>query len=111
MILPPCSSPCLRVTRSMPSALSDSADVSDSYDAGLSLASVSASAQTRAPSQGLGSLKKLSVEELTNVEVTSVSRRPEALSRVASAIQVITGDEIRRSGATRFLKRCVWPPI
>jgi iron complex outermembrane receptor protein len=45
-------------------------------------------------------LKKLSVEELMNVVVTSVSRRPEPLSRVASAIQVVTQDDIRRSGAT-----------
>jgi len=45
-------------------------------------------------------LKELSLEELSNVEVTSVSRRPEKLSTVASAIQVITSDEIRRSGAT-----------
>lgn len=44
----------------------------------------------------------MSFDELVNVEVTSVSRRPEALSRVASAIQVITQDDIRRSGATRL---------
>ena len=45
-------------------------------------------------------LKTLSVEELMNVEVTSVSGRAEPLSQVASAIQVITQDDIRRSGAT-----------
>ena len=45
-------------------------------------------------------LKKLSLEELADIEVTSVSRRPEKLSGTASAIQVITADEIRRSGAT-----------
>lgn len=45
-------------------------------------------------------LKLLSVEELMNVVVTSVSRRAEPLSHVASAIQVITQDDIRRSGAT-----------
>jgi iron complex outermembrane recepter protein len=45
-------------------------------------------------------LKKLSVEELMNVVVTSVSRRAEPLSHAASAIQVITQDDIRRSGAT-----------
>src|SRR5258708_5629662 len=47
-----------------------------------------------------GTLKKLSVEELLNIEVTSVSRRPEKLSDVASAIQVISAEDIRRSGAT-----------
>ncbi|MBW8782195.1 MAG: TonB-dependent receptor [Verrucomicrobia bacterium] len=44
--------------------------------------------------------KKLSLQELMNLEVTSVSRRPEKLAESASAIQVITGDDIRRSGAT-----------
>jgi iron complex outermembrane receptor protein len=45
-------------------------------------------------------LKKLSVEELMDIEVTSVSKRPEKLSETASAIQVITGEQIRRSGAS-----------
>lgn len=45
------------------------------------------------------SLKSLSLEELLDVQVTSVSRRPELLSAAPSAIQVITGDDIRRSGA------------
>jgi len=45
-------------------------------------------------------LKKLSLEELMNIEVTSVSKRPEKLTEVASAIQVITAEDIRRSGAT-----------
>lgn len=47
-----------------------------------------------------GELKKLSVEELMDLEVTSVSRRPEKLTEVPSAIQVITQDDIRNSGAT-----------
>src|SRR6187549_87235 len=46
------------------------------------------------------SLKYLSLEELMNIEVTSVSKRPEKLSEAASAIQVITSEDIRRSGAT-----------
>jgi iron complex outermembrane recepter protein len=45
-------------------------------------------------------LKRMSVEDLMNVEVTSVSRRPESLFETASAIQVITQADIRRSGAT-----------
>lgn len=44
-------------------------------------------------------LKALSIEELMNVEVTSVSKRPERLFEAASAIQVITREDIRRSGA------------
>jgi iron complex outermembrane receptor protein len=51
---------------------------------------------TQSPSE----LKRLSVEALMDVEVTSVSRRPEKLSETASAIQVITQEDIRRSGAT-----------
>src|SRR5947199_9433102 len=34
-----------------------------------------------------------------NLQVTSVSKRPERLSQTASAIQVITQEDIRRSGA------------
>jgi iron complex outermembrane receptor protein len=45
-------------------------------------------------------LKKLSMEELMNIEVTSVSKRPEKLKEAASAIQVITAEDIRISGAT-----------
>lgn len=45
-------------------------------------------------------LARLSLEELAMVEVTSVSRRPEALADAAAAIYVITNDDIRRSGAT-----------
>lgn len=45
-------------------------------------------------------LKRLSIEELMNIEVTLVSRAPVKLTEVASAIQVITREEILRSGAT-----------
>jgi iron complex outermembrane recepter protein len=44
--------------------------------------------------------KKLSLEELMNLEVTSVSRKSERLAQAASAVQVVTGEDIRRSGAT-----------
>jgi iron complex outermembrane receptor protein len=44
-------------------------------------------------------LKKLSIEELAQVDVTSVSRRPEPALRAAAAISVISAEEIRRSGA------------
>jgi iron complex outermembrane receptor protein len=49
-----------------------------------------------------GDLKKLSVEELLDVEVTSVSRRPEKQFDTAAAVHVITAEDIRRSGATRI---------
>ncbi|MEJ6979075.1 TonB-dependent receptor [Pedobacter sp. P351] len=43
-------------------------------------------------------LKDLSLEELLNTEVTSVSKRAEKLTEVASAIQVITQSDIHNSG-------------
>ena len=46
------------------------------------------------------SLADLSLEELTNIAVTSVSRRPERVSDAAASVYVITGEDIRRSGAT-----------
>ena len=47
-------------------------------------------------------LRNLSVEQLMNIEVTSVAKYPQKLLRAASAIQVITQAEIRRSGATNI---------
>lgn len=44
-------------------------------------------------------LKQLSLDELATMEVTSVSRYPEQLREAPSAIQVITSEDIRRSGA------------
>ncbi len=45
-------------------------------------------------------LKKLSIEELMDIDVTSVSRRAERLNDAAAAIAVITQEDIRRSGVT-----------
>ncbi|HTQ78335.1 MAG TPA: TonB-dependent receptor [Burkholderiales bacterium] len=50
-----------------------------------------------ADERGLG---ELSLEQLANIEVTSVSRRPEKLQDAAASIYVITAEDIRRSGAT-----------
>ncbi|HET7597982.1 MAG TPA: TonB-dependent receptor [Burkholderiales bacterium] len=43
-------------------------------------------------------LADLSLEELSNIEVTSVSKRAESLSDAPASIFVITNDDIRRSG-------------
>src|SRR6266403_1211370 len=48
----------------------------------------------------ISELKRLNLEDLMNLEVTSVARHPEKLIDVPSAIQVITQEDIRRSGAT-----------
>lgn len=45
-------------------------------------------------------LADLSLEQLGNVIVSSVSGREEPLSRALGSVYVITGDDIRRSGAT-----------
>ena len=47
-----------------------------------------------------GALKRLSIEELMDIEVTSVSRTAETLSSAAAAVAVVTNEDIRRSGAT-----------
>jgi iron complex outermembrane receptor protein len=60
---------------------------------------VAASAQD---SLSIAKIKKLSMEELMEIEVTSISMRPEKLTEVASAVQVITGEDIHRSGVTRL---------
>jgi iron complex outermembrane receptor protein len=58
-------------------------------------ATLTAAAQTSIGVQDLG---QLSIEELANLPVTSVSRAPEPLNRAPASIFVITADDIRRSG-------------
>lgn len=45
-------------------------------------------------------LSNLSLEDLANIEVTSVSKTSESLRSAAAAIAVITSEDIQRSGAT-----------
>jgi iron complex outermembrane recepter protein len=49
---------------------------------------------------GGSAFKSLSLEELMEIEVTSVSRQPEQQRQIPSAIQVVTNADIRRFGAT-----------
>jgi iron complex outermembrane receptor protein len=44
-------------------------------------------------------LSSLSIEQLGDIQVTSVSKRPETIGAAASAIYVITRDDIARSGS------------
>lgn len=53
-----------------------------------------------APPPDARSLAELSLEELGNIDITSVLKRPERLSQAAAAIYVITRQDIGRSGAT-----------
>lgn len=50
------------------------------------------------PGDPLVELSRMSLEQLSNVEVTSVSRSAQSLSTAAASIYVITREEIRRSG-------------
>jgi iron complex outermembrane receptor protein len=45
-------------------------------------------------------LKHLSLTDLANVEVTSASKEPEEIWRTPAAVDVLTQEDIRRSGAT-----------
>ena len=47
-------------------------------------------------------LTQLSLEDLMNTKVTSVSKKEQSLSRTAAAIVVITAEDIRRSGAANI---------
>src|ERR1700685_264799 len=47
-------------------------------------------------------LTQLSLEDLMNTKVTSVSKKEQPLSRTASAIFVISSEDIRHSGATNI---------
>jgi len=54
------------------------------------------------PQDKSSDLSKLSIDDLMNIEVTSVSKKEQKMSRVAAAIFVITQEDIRRSGATNI---------
>jgi iron complex outermembrane receptor protein len=55
--------------------------------------------QQSTPGEAKG-LVKLGLEALMNVEITSVSKRPERLADAAASVYVINAEDIRRSGAT-----------
>jgi len=48
----------------------------------------------------LNALGQMSLQDLTNLEVTSVAKQPQKWLQAPAAIVVITADDIRRSGAT-----------
>ena len=55
------------------------------------------------PQQRPGSnLAQASLEDLLNIQVTSVSKKQQTLSRAAAAVFIITQEDIRRSGATNI---------
>jgi iron complex outermembrane recepter protein len=68
----------------------------------VSLVVALASAPAYAADNGISTkeLLNLSLEQLSNMEITSVSKRSEKATEAAAAIFVINQDDIRRSGAT-----------
>ena len=53
------------------------------------------------PQQGeANALKQLSLADLANVEVTTASKEPEEIWKTPAAVDVLTQEDIRRSGAT-----------
>jgi iron complex outermembrane recepter protein len=63
--------------------------------------------------QSLASLvafKQMSLTELMEIEVTSVSRKSEQYQEAAAALTVVTGEHIRRTGATTVPDALRWVP-
>jgi iron complex outermembrane receptor protein len=66
--------------------------------AGMMLAGISPAA-AQAQQVAAADVQQLSIEQLANVEITSVSKSPQMLSTAAAAAYVITHDDLIRSGA------------
>src|SRR5688572_25610239 len=58
------------------------------------------SAHAQGPEAPPDTLADFSLEELANIQITTVSKRAERLSDAPASVFVITADDIRRSGAT-----------
>ena len=83
------------------SAISEDARASNSrWCATLyALPLILAAGQSHAANPQFSTLANLSIEELGNIQVTSVSKKEESLAKAAASIYVITADAIHRSGA------------
>jgi iron complex outermembrane receptor protein len=68
---------------------------------GLALGAVSLNAaDTNQVANSPADLENLSLQQLVNVQVTSVSKKEENLLDAAAAVSVLSNDDLRRSGAT-----------
>jgi iron complex outermembrane recepter protein len=66
----------------------------------VAIAAGSSPAQTASGNQAKESLREMTLEQLGNVEVTSVTKEPQEVWKTPAAIYVITQQDIQRSGAT-----------
>ncbi len=57
-----------------------------------------------------GDLESVSVDELFSLQVTSVGRKAQELSKAPAAIFVLTAEDIRRTGATCIPEALQWVP-
>ena len=75
----------------------------------LSAASLAAIAAVPASAQSLDELREMSIDDLANVNVTSVSKTDQPLAQAPAAIYVISREDIVRSGAvTTHSPGLVW---
>lgn len=65
-------------------------------------AAAGAGAAETTKGQSRHDLTEVSLEDLMNIEVTSVSKKEQKLSKAGAAVFVITQEDIRRSGATNL---------
>lgn len=68
--------------------------------ASLLLPALVPAAHGEADAASTGVLKQMSLEQLMDVQVTSVARHPESILQSPASVQVITREDIRRSGAS-----------
>ena len=66
----------------------------------IAIASALAGAAQAKPEMLASNFSDLTLEQLSSIEVTSVSKRPERLADAAASVFVINAEDIRRSGAT-----------
>jgi iron complex outermembrane receptor protein len=66
------------------------------------LVCLTGSASAQAVDSLAGDLSTLDIEELARIKVTSVARRPEAVTHASAAVAVISREDIRRSGAANL---------
>jgi iron complex outermembrane recepter protein len=67
--------------------------------AALLVAVCAGAGAAHAATPSIEDLRRLTIEELANVQVSSLFKRPEPLSRTPASAYVITSEEIHRSGA------------
>lgn len=90
-----------RRTRTCPFVLRQEARPAFAVILALCCATAGAQEPNKPPAKDL---TELTPEQLANIEVTSVAKKPETRRRSPAAVYVLTRDEIRRSGVTTLVE-------